>query len=162
MPVSEHGQLQLVSGDQEITPGVRVVLTAGHTGGHQIVVGSTSVPGTGVQNTEYRVQSTEYIEERRKTDDERRTTDQGRRTTFVYWGDLIPTASHLSIPYVMGYDTMPLVTMEQKEKLLKQALDEQWLMFFEHDPEISGGYLAEENGRYVVKGLETGDGDGRK
>ena len=115
LPVRESGQLLLVDGDSEIVPGVRVVHTGGHTGGHQIVI----------------------------------VESEGR--TAVYWGDLIPTASHLSIPYVMGYDTMPLVTMEQKERLLKQALEGHWLMFFEHDPASAGGYLAEENGRYVVK-----------
>jgi hypothetical protein len=52
---------------------------------------------------------------------------------------------------VMGYDTMPLVTMEQKEELLKQVLNERWLMFFEHDPEIAAGYLSMEAGRYAVK-----------
>jgi glyoxylase-like metal-dependent hydrolase (beta-lactamase superfamily II) len=71
--------------------------------------------------------------------------------TAIYWGDLIPTTSHINVPYVMGYDTVPLQTMDQKEKLLKQVLNENWLMFFEHDPEACCGYLVEKDGRYSVQ-----------
>ena len=74
---------------------------------------------------------------------------QGKKA--MYWGDLIPTASHVNVPYIMGYDTMPLITMDRKEALLKAVLGEQRLMFFEHDPVIASGYLGEEQGRYVVK-----------
>lgn len=69
--------------------------------------------------------------------------------TAVYWGDLIPTASHLNVPYVMGYDLFPLTTMDWKEKLLKQALDQNWLMLFEHDPKIGFSRLVQEQGRRV-------------
>lgn len=51
----------------------------------------------------------------------------------------------------MGYDTMPLQTMDQKEKRLKQVLAENWLMFFEHDPEVCCGYLEERDGKYSVR-----------
>lgn len=54
--------------------------------------------------------------------------------TIVYCGDLIPTSSHIPIPYVMAYDLQPLVTMEEKKKLLKKAVEENWILFFEHDP----------------------------
>jgi len=76
---------------------------------------------------------------------------RSRKNTAIYWGDLIPTVSHINVPYVMGYDTAPLQTMDQKEKLLKQVLSENWLMFFEHDPEVSCGYLEEKDGRYSVR-----------
>jgi glyoxylase-like metal-dependent hydrolase (beta-lactamase superfamily II) len=71
--------------------------------------------------------------------------------TAVYWGDLIPTSSHLNVPYVMGYDLFPLTTMDWKEKLLPRALAEKWLMFFEHDPEQSFCYLKQEQGRWGCK-----------
>ncbi len=54
--------------------------------------------------------------------------------TIVYCSDLIPTSSHIPIPYVMAYDLQPLVTMEEKKKLLKKAVEENWILFFEHDP----------------------------
>lgn len=56
--------------------------------------------------------------------------------TLLYCGDLFPTSSHIPIPYVMGYDLEPLVTISEKKKILPQAVDEKWKLFFEHDPEI--------------------------
>ncbi len=66
--------------------------------------------------------------------------------TAVYWGDLIPTTSHIKIPFVMGYDLYPLDTIDKKKTFLKQAIKENWLLFFEHDPKWTMGYLKEENG----------------
>jgi glyoxylase-like metal-dependent hydrolase (beta-lactamase superfamily II) len=57
--------------------------------------------------------------------------------TFLYCCDLFPTASHIPIPYVMGYDLQPLVTVSEKQKILRQAVDENWKLFFEHDPETA-------------------------
>ncbi|MBI4947675.1 MAG: MBL fold metallo-hydrolase [Bacteroidetes bacterium] len=53
--------------------------------------------------------------------------------TIVYVADLIPTTGHIPIPYVMGYDTRPLITMDEKEKFLKKAVAEDYILFFEHD-----------------------------
>ncbi|MHB1687738.1 MAG: MBL fold metallo-hydrolase [Ignavibacteriaceae bacterium] len=58
-------------------------------------------------------------------------------TTLLYCCDLFPTASHIPIPYVMGYDLQPLVTVEEKKKILFQAIEENWKLFFEHDPEFA-------------------------
>lgn len=52
---------------------------------------------------------------------------------IAYTADLLPTAGHIPLPYVMGYDTRPLLTMQEKEKFLKMATDENWLLFLEHD-----------------------------
>ena len=57
--------------------------------------------------------------------------------TILYCGDLFPTASHIPLPYVMAYDLQPLVTVEEKKKILTQAIDENWKIFFEHDPETA-------------------------
>ena len=54
--------------------------------------------------------------------------------TVVFTADLIPTVGHLPIPYVMGYDTRPLMTMEEKSKFLKLACERGFLLFLEHDP----------------------------
>lgn len=53
--------------------------------------------------------------------------------TIVFCADLIPTAGHLPLPYVMGYDTRPLLTMPEKEKFLKQAAENNYLLWLEHD-----------------------------
>ena len=55
--------------------------------------------------------------------------------TFVYLADLIPTTSHLRDPYVMGYDIQPLETVEEKREMLYRADREDWILFFEHDPD---------------------------
>ncbi|MEO0087083.1 MAG: MBL fold metallo-hydrolase [candidate division WOR-3 bacterium] len=62
---------------------------------------------------------------------------QSEGETCCYLGDLIPTLSHLKIPYIMGYDLFPLETMKFKEELLKKAKKEKWYLVFEHDPNIS-------------------------
>ncbi|MCU0355382.1 MAG: MBL fold metallo-hydrolase [Cytophagales bacterium] len=54
--------------------------------------------------------------------------------TLVYMADLVPSAGHVPIPYVMGYDVRPLLTMDEKTRLLNQAVQENWLLMFEHDP----------------------------
>jgi glyoxylase-like metal-dependent hydrolase (beta-lactamase superfamily II) len=57
-------------------------------------------------------------------------------TTVAYMADLIPSAGHLPIPYVMGYDMRPLETLKEKEMLLNEAVENNWTLFFEHDPAI--------------------------
>ena len=64
--------------------------------------------------------------------------------TACFLADLVPTPSHLKAHYVMGYDLYPLTTMENKERVLKQAQAENWLLIFEHSPEVKAGYLTED------------------
>ncbi|XGC80029.1 MBL fold metallo-hydrolase [Bdellovibrio bacteriovorus] len=54
--------------------------------------------------------------------------------TLLYCGDMVPTSSHVKIPWLMGYDLHPLILMEEKQKFLSQAADQKWYLFFEHDP----------------------------
>jgi glyoxylase-like metal-dependent hydrolase (beta-lactamase superfamily II) len=53
--------------------------------------------------------------------------------TIVYMADLLPSTGHIPLPYVMGYDMQPLITLEEKEKFLTAALKENYILFFEHD-----------------------------
>ncbi len=59
---------------------------------------------------------------------------QDGSTTLFFCGDLMPTASHLPLPYLMGYDLYPLTTIEEKRRYLQQACDENWIIALEHDP----------------------------
>lgn len=61
---------------------------------------------------------------------------QYKETTVAYMADLIPAAAHIPLAYVMGYDTRPLITMEEKAKFLEKAVNENYILFFEHDPVI--------------------------
>ncbi len=53
--------------------------------------------------------------------------------TICYMADLIPSVSHIPLHYVMGYDTRPLLTMEEKERFLNEAADKEYVLFLEHD-----------------------------
>jgi len=70
-----------------------------------------------------------------------------------YLGDLVPTHAHLPLPWIMGYDVEPLTTLETKRRILKQAVEEKWLMIFEHDATVAWG-RAEHDGKayHVVPG----------
>jgi len=56
--------------------------------------------------------------------------------TIVYMADLLPSVAHIPIPYVMAYDTRPLETLKEKKSFLTEALEKDFILFFEHDPEI--------------------------
>ncbi|WP_299549051.1 MBL fold metallo-hydrolase [Seonamhaeicola sp.] len=56
-----------------------------------------------------------------------------KEKTIVFMADLLPTAGHLPLPYVMGYDTRPLLTLDEKEKFLNLAADKEYYLFLEHD-----------------------------
>ncbi len=56
-----------------------------------------------------------------------------KNKTLVYTADLIPTVGHIPLPYVIGYDTRPLLTLSEKEVFLNTAVDNEHYLFFEHD-----------------------------
>lgn len=68
--------------------------------------------------------------------------------TLFYPADLIPTRFHLNIPYVMGYDLYPEETVERKREFLKQAVEEDWVLLFEHDVEPLFYRVEFRSGRY--------------
>ncbi len=54
--------------------------------------------------------------------------------TIVFMADLLPAAAHIPIPYVMAYDMFPLTTLNEKKSFLKEAVEKDYVLFFEHDP----------------------------
>jgi glyoxylase-like metal-dependent hydrolase (beta-lactamase superfamily II) len=114
-PVQEAGLLELVDGDFELEPGLKVFRSGGHTRGHQCVM----------------------IE------------SEGKRAVFL--GDLIPTRAHVSLPWIMGYDLLPVQTLEVKRDLLARAKREEWLLLFQHDPQRRSGVLRERDGKDVLE-----------
>ena len=56
--------------------------------------------------------------------------------TLVYMADLIPTAAHIPLPYVMGYDMFPMTTLVEKEAFLQEAVSNGYILFFEHDANV--------------------------
>jgi glyoxylase-like metal-dependent hydrolase (beta-lactamase superfamily II) len=71
--------------------------------------------------------------------------------TAFFLGDLIPTVSHLPLPYIMGYDLYPIQTLETKRWILDRAFEEKWLLLFEHDPLIQAGHVRRDgDGKYFL------------
>lgn len=118
VPLESFGNLTLVDGDCEVLPGVKVILTGGHTKGHQIVL----------------------IEHNNRT--------------HVYFGDLIPTTTHIRLPFIMAYDLYPLETLQMKKKFLDEAVRNDWLCYFEHDPQIISGYIRKREKYYEIEAIE--------
>ena len=54
--------------------------------------------------------------------------------TIVYMADLLPSQGHIPLPYVMAYDMFPLTTLNEKKSFLKEAMEGDYILFFEHDP----------------------------
>ncbi|MDQ4079295.1 MAG: MBL fold metallo-hydrolase [Gemmatimonadota bacterium] len=113
-PVREAGLLDLVEGEREIVPGIRVLHTPGHTPHHQSVL------------------------------------LESRGEKAFYFGDLVPTSAHLSLPWIMGYDVEPLVTLETKRRILRRAVDEGWIVVFEHDASVAWGRVVHEGKSYAL------------
>ena len=64
------------------------------------------------------------------------------KNTLFYCADIFPTSSHIPLPYIMGYDIHPMTTLEEKKRILPRALDEKWILLFEHDPYTVAGKLS--------------------
>lgn len=92
------------------------------------------------------------------TDAQQIVTIADEDTTLVYVADLLPTTHHLAPTWTMGYDIRPLQTIEEKSDFLEQAVEEEWNLFFEHDPEVAVGSLDEtERGIEVVEARPLGE-----
>ena len=122
-PLGEGGLLQIVDGETEIAPGVRVVPTPGHTRGHQSVLIGARDAGA---------------------------------PKALFLGDVVPTAVHTRLPWVMAYDLDPARTVETKRALFRRAVDESWLLLWGHDRDHMGGRLGvDKDGAFVVRELVT-------
>jgi len=128
-PLFDAGVVELFDDAGEPAAGVRAVRAAGHNRDMCIVLLDGGHPdgGDGVSNGAAR---------------------------GVFWADLIPTASHLPYPWIMGYDLYPVTTLENKKRWLPRAAEEDWLCFFEHDPRVPVARLvADRPGRYRAEPL---------
>ena len=61
---------------------------------------------------------------------------QYKDRTIVFMADLLPSQGHIPLPYVMGYDMFPMTTLGEKKTFLKEAVDNNYILFFEHDPKV--------------------------
>lgn len=72
---------------------------------------------------------------------------------LFFLADLVPTSAHVGLPYIMGYDLYPLETLENKKKLFDQAIEEDWMFAFNHDPEHFFGKVKKINNKYTFEPL---------
>jgi len=61
---------------------------------------------------------------------------QYKDKTIVYMADLLPSVAHIPVPYIMAYDTRPLETLKEKKEFINEAQQKEYILFFEHDPNI--------------------------
>ena len=73
--------------------------------------------------------------------------------TAVFAADLIPTTAHIDLAWIMGYDLYPVETLEYKRRFVRDAIEREYLIVFEHDPRIAAGYIREKDGRKFVEPL---------
>ena len=69
---------------------------------------------------------------------------------LFYGADIFPMVAHIPIPWVMAYDVQPVVTMEEKQKLLQKMEREDWILFFEHDPHIQACKVHKDGKHYKL------------
>ena len=105
-PLIESGQMQMIDGPAgTVVPGVRVMVTPGHTPWHMSVLLESAGEG------------------------------------LLFPADTVPTAHHLPLPWIMGYDVEPLRTLESKRALYYRGMAEGWRVVFEHDADTVGGRM---------------------
>jgi len=70
--------------------------------------------------------------------------------TAVFTADLIPTTAHVRDAWIMGYDLFPMETLAFKKRFIREAIEREYLIFFEHDPLVAAGYIREKDGKRYV------------
>lgn len=80
---------------------------------------------------------------------------QYKEKTLVFMADLLPTVGHIPLPYVMGYDTRPLLTLAEKEKFIKKAATNEFYLFLEHDAHNQICTLMEAENKVTLKNSYT-------
>jgi glyoxylase-like metal-dependent hydrolase (beta-lactamase superfamily II) len=78
----------------------------------------------------------------------------GGKTAF-FFADLVPTAAHLPLPWIMGYDLYPMTTLENKKKWIPRVIEEGWIALFGHDPKTSAGYVRERDGVWELEPIKV-------
>ena len=76
--------------------------------------------------------------------------------SLVYCADLIPTSSHIPVPWIMAYDNNPMITIAEKKRFLSTVLDQNTLLFFEHDPLYAAGTVnLGDRGYFLDRAIST-------
>ena len=71
--------------------------------------------------------------------------------TAVFAADLMPSTAHVDVPWIMAYDLYPMETLEFKRAFVKEAVEREYVIFFEHDPVVAAGYIRRKDKRLYVE-----------
>jgi glyoxylase-like metal-dependent hydrolase (beta-lactamase superfamily II) len=82
-----------------------------------------------------------------------RVESGGRVAVFV--ADLMPTVAHVDEPWIMGYDLYPMDTLTYKKRFLREAIEGEYVIFFEHDPGVAAGIVRERQGKKTVEQVQV-------
>lgn len=77
--------------------------------------------------------------------------------TAVFAADLMPTTAHVDVPWIMAYDLYPMETLEFKRGFVREAIEREYLIFFEHDPNVAAGYIRQAGSRLIVEPAGSGE-----
>ena len=135
-----------VDGEVEVVPGIRCLPTAGKT--FSINPRQTHFYGCSVSPDGWRLAVGAWgglitiwdLASRQEVATLR--GHENRVQALCFLADVVPTSAHLPLPWIMGFDIEPLVTLESKRRLYGRAEAEGWLLMFEHDPDVALGRLA--------------------
>jgi glyoxylase-like metal-dependent hydrolase (beta-lactamase superfamily II) len=75
----------------------------------------------------------------------------------VFAADMIPTTAHIDNAWLMGFDLYPMETLAFKKAFIAEAIEREYLIFFEHDPQVAAGYIRERDGKRYVEPVGTRD-----
>jgi glyoxylase-like metal-dependent hydrolase (beta-lactamase superfamily II) len=78
----------------------------------------------------------------------------GGKTAF-FFADLVPTAAHLPLPWIMGYDLYPMTTLENKKKWIPEAIQEGWIALFGHDAKTPAGHVRDRDGIWELEPIKV-------
>ena len=73
------------------------------------------------------------------------------KKTIIFCADLLPSTGHIPLPYVMGYDIRPLITINEKEKFLNEAFEKEYILFLEHDYYNECCKIGKNGDKFIVK-----------
>jgi glyoxylase-like metal-dependent hydrolase (beta-lactamase superfamily II) len=113
LPIQESGQLKFIDNIQ---------LTVDSSTNHLLPITDFDIPAVKIRTVSGHTQAMMLPQ------------IQYKNKTIVYMADLLPSAGHIPLPYVMAYDMFPLTTLNEKRSFLKEAAANDYILFFEHDP----------------------------
>jgi glyoxylase-like metal-dependent hydrolase (beta-lactamase superfamily II) len=79
----------------------------------------------------------------------------GDGKTAFFFADLVPTAAHLPLPWIMGYDLYPMTTLENKKKWIPEVIKEGWIALFGHDAKTPAGYVRDRDGVWEIEPIKV-------